>query len=113
MNENAKRALYNDLSPEDAEYWLSRCQPHTLASFAKPVDFVPPDLKIPSTYLICENDGAIRVSLQERLVAATPGMNSVRFHGGHSPFLSHPDFVVDAIVKAAEEAGSRKTRTQV
>lgn len=112
MNENAKRALYNDLSPKQADYWLSRCQPHALASFVKPVEFVPLDLTIPSTYLICEKDGALRLSLQERLVAATPGMKSVRFDGGHSPFLSHPGFVVDAIVKAAE-AGSDKSTFQL
>ncbi|CZR62874.1 uncharacterized protein PAC_12771, partial [Phialocephala subalpina] len=113
VNENAKRALYNDLSPEQADYWLSRCKPHALVSFAKPVDFVPPDLTIPSTYLIYENDGALRLSLQEQLVAATPGMKSVRFHGGHSPFLSHPDFVVDAMVKAAEEISSDKMPSQL
>ncbi|KUJ09260.1 alpha/beta-hydrolase [Mollisia scopiformis] len=101
--------LYNDLSPEQATYWLSKCRPHTLASFGKPVEFVPPDLKIPSMYLICEKDGAMDLDLQESLIAATPGMKTMRFSGGHSPFLSHPDFTVEAIVKAAKELGSDRT----
>lgn len=60
-------------------------------------------------YLVCENDQAMELSLQEGLITATPGMKSMRFSGGHSPFLSHPDFTVDAIVKAAREVGSDRT----
>lgn len=108
LNDNAKAVLYNDLSPEQATYWLSQCQQHTLASFSKPVEFVAPDLKIPSMYLIAENDGAMSLPLQESLIAATPRMEVMRFSGGHSPFLSDPNFMVGAIVRAAKDLGSEK-----
>jgi hypothetical protein len=109
LNDKAKGILYHDLTPDQATYWLSRTRPHTLASHSMAREFVAPDLSIPSTYLVCEKDKAVDVSLQEGFIAASPGMKSMRFSGGHSPFLSHPDFTAEAIVKAARELGSDRT----
>lgn len=46
---------------------------------------------------MCEKDNAVPLSKQEENVASVKGLKSVRFGGGHSPFLSKPDWLVRAI----------------
>jgi hypothetical protein len=57
-NEKAKQVFYNDV----------------------------PDIL--ATYLLCENDNCVPLSVQEGNVAATPGMQTERIGSGHSPMLS-------------------------
>jgi hypothetical protein len=52
-------------------------------------------------YLVTEKDRGIMLEVQEKIIAAVPGMQSIRLPCGHSPFLSHPDETVDVIVKGA------------
>jgi pimeloyl-ACP methyl ester carboxylesterase len=59
-------------------------------------------------YLVAEKDRAVPVKVQERMVAAVPGMQSLRVPCGHSPFLSHPVETVEVIVKGAELQGGLK-----
>ncbi|KAL4924055.1 alpha/beta fold hydrolase [Aspergillus undulatus] len=61
-------------------------------------------LEIPSTYIICENDRALPVQVQERMVAQGKGAFTVercRCQEGHSPFLNKPAFVVECIKQQA------------
>jgi pimeloyl-ACP methyl ester carboxylesterase len=66
------------------------------------------EMKVPSMYLVAEKDRAVPVKVQERMVAAVPGMQSLRVPCGHSPFLSHPVETVEVIVKGAELQGGLK-----
>lgn len=60
--------------------------------------------EIPSTYIVCENDNALPLSMQERMIAQGEGVFHVeRCQEGHSPFLSNPEFVVECLRKAAGE----------
>ena len=51
--------------------------------------------RIPSTYLICEDDNAIPVSVQDGMVKACQDagapMQTQRLFAGHDPFVSRPD----------------------
>jgi hypothetical protein len=85
-----------------AEALLPKGRPHALTAFIIPVDFVPSDLKVPSTYLICENDKIMKTSYQEMLAGATEGMKIERCFAGHFPFLSQVDRTVEVIVKVSE-----------
>jgi hypothetical protein len=60
---------------------------------------------IPSSYLICEDDRAILVFVQEAMVKACQDggaqMQVERIFCSHSPFLSQPDTTVEVLGRAA------------
>jgi hypothetical protein len=62
---------------------------------------------IPSSYLICEDDRAIPVFIQEAMVKACQdagaSMETERVFSSHSPFLSKPDETVGFLRRAAGE----------
>ncbi|KAI9743528.1 MAG: hypothetical protein M1818_002842 [Claussenomyces sp. TS43310] len=98
--------FYHDLGPEQQAYWTSRLQPHSYAT-----KFVGATMAawrtIPSAYLICEDDRAIPVAVQEAMVkncqdAGAP-METERIFTSHSPFLSKPDDVVGFLRRAVGE----------
>lgn len=59
---------------------------------------------VPVTYLICENDQAVPVQLQEGF-AQRANAKVERCSAGHSPMLSQTEMLAGNIVNAAEEAG--------
>lgn len=51
---------------------------------------------------MCEKDNALPLAAQEGLLASTDvEFDVVRCNAGHSPFVSQPQFVADAIRRAA------------
>ena len=84
------------------EFWFQKLGYQSPAAFLTPVHFSAPELKVPSLYLIAEKDRAVLLEVQEKMIAAVPGMKTIRVPCGHSPFLSHPDETVDSIIKGAE-----------
>jgi hypothetical protein len=59
------RTMYHDCDPKEAEEAISKLKVHSLATFETKTTYAP-FKKIPSAYLICENDGAIPVQGQGR-----------------------------------------------
>jgi hypothetical protein len=59
---------------------------------------------IPSTYLQCENDQAIVIGMQERMVSAAGGaFKTFKCGADHSPFQSEPELTARVIRRAAGE----------
>lgn len=59
------------------------------------------DISVPQTYVICEKDQMVPLAHQEEIVASN-GIASERLvDSSHSCHLSHPQQVVEIIVKAA------------
>lgn len=56
-------------------------------------------LYIPSTYLICENDAPLQY---QKMFAASIKAQVERCDSGHSPMLSQPVQLVEAILKDIE-----------
>jgi pimeloyl-ACP methyl ester carboxylesterase len=100
-NDWAKTVLYEDLPEAERELWFKKLGTMPAAPFLTPVDFPATEIRVPSLYLVTEKDRAISLEVQEKIVAGVPGMKSIRLACGHSPFLSHPDETVDAIVQGA------------
>ncbi|KAI0454902.1 Alpha/beta hydrolase fold-1 [Xylaria acuta] len=96
--------FYNDLPLDEANEWCGKLLNQSQRSFEEPVDFCANDIGIPMTYLLCENDKAIPLQLQEYMAAAIPAMKMRRCAAGHSPFLSRPDFTGEVIIEAAQDA---------
>lgn len=102
--------FYNDLSPEDADYWAKQIVIHP-----KPAQFTPvkreayrgKDNKnaIPVTYIRCENDTALIPDVQQMMIDAITKsgieVSVERCRGSHSPFLSIPDVTAGIVGKVA------------
>ena len=68
--------------------------------------------EVPVTYLLCEQDQALPVEIQQMMVgrleeAGAKVATVETCAGSHSPFLSIPETVVEVVVRAAE-AGQNK-----
>jgi pimeloyl-ACP methyl ester carboxylesterase len=106
LNEKALNTLYNDLPDSEARSTLATCKSHAWASMATKT--TGDALKnIPASYLICEDDLAVPLVMQDMMVKGAKDrgvdMTETRIKAGHSPFLSQPDVVVRWIRKAAGE----------
>lgn len=89
--------FYNDLSPSEQEHWTSLLKPHpavaqTTALTNEAYQYVP------TSYLLCENDQGLPISVQEGFVKnAGVEIQTERCTSGHSPFLSMPEKVVEVV----------------
>lgn len=90
VNEKTKSVLYNDLSTDMAETYYSCLVPQSHAALEKPVDFAVPDITIPKTYIICEDDKAFPTAAQHHW-ANSLGIKAASVSGGHTAFASVPD----------------------
>lgn len=97
--EEARGLFFSDLSDEEAEKYVKALSPQAQDAFETPVDFVPSQLKIPATYLVCELDCATPLPMQEQWLAEFPWMKIERCSSGHSPFINKPDRVIEILEK--------------
>lgn len=97
-----RELLFNDLSPTEAEKWLSVLQPQPASGWGGITDYTA-WTDIPSVYLICENDQILPDEYQVQAATLT-GSKVERCKGGHMVMLSMPERVVEVIVNAVEEA---------
>ncbi|KAK0105332.1 hypothetical protein ONS95_004288 [Cadophora gregata] len=103
-NSLAKNIFYHELPPAQADHYYSLLKPSAITTFFSPVHYVASDLKIPKAYIICVKDLAVPVAHQEATVDKVGGFKKIRFDGGHSPFLSQPEWTVRAIDEFASES---------
>ncbi|KAE8449320.1 hypothetical protein EG329_008221 [Mollisiaceae sp. DMI_Dod_QoI] len=102
----AENLFYNDLAPDQPSYWASQLLPHSYATKFQGTKSVAWK-KIPSSYLICEDDNAISPFVQEAMVKQCQDegaeMDVERIKSGHSPFLSKVNETADFLRRAAGE----------
>ncbi|WP_328653705.1 alpha/beta hydrolase [Micromonospora sp. NBC_00330] len=82
-----RTAFYGDLSDADAEAAIGQLVDQRLRACVDRVN-EPAWRSIPSTYIVCTNDQAIPVPLQEKMAARASSAR--RIESSHSPFLSRP-----------------------
>lgn len=90
----ATQALYNDCPAEIASLATSQLSTQTLASFRS--ERTASDVTAPSLYIRCSNDQAIDPALQEVMAARCDQV--ITLPSGHSPFLSQPSILCDALI---------------
>jgi hypothetical protein len=101
--------LYNRCDPKDTAEAIELLGTHPSGPLTVPVTYTA-YREIPSTYIVCENDQALTVNFQERMIAQGEGAFTVeRCEEGHSPFMSNPGFIVDCIRRAAGEKDFEKS----
>jgi pimeloyl-ACP methyl ester carboxylesterase len=96
----AREAFYGLCPPEQAVWATERLRPQPLAPFVTPAQIggaAPP----PRAYVIAARDRAIPTALQRRLVADNPDVDAVELDADHSPFLSRPAELADALERFA------------
>lgn len=78
-------------------YWASTLRPHAWATKVSPATDAA-YLTIPSTYLLCEEDRAIPIAVQEAMVEKARGsgapMKTERIKAAHTPWLARPEEVL-------------------
>jgi pimeloyl-ACP methyl ester carboxylesterase len=99
--DNPIAMFYADVDPATASAAAARLKPQSLRSWTERVEHV--DVRVPTTYLLCENDQALPTAMQESFAAQTDRIQ--RLDSGHSPFLSQPKQLAARLEQARLDAG--------
>lgn len=98
--------FYNDLPAEKAKHWQSRLVNHSPATFADGNSSYAGWADVPVWYLHCTKDNAMKIEVQEAMVAgakqAGASVTTKTLQAGHSPFLSKVDETVAFIREACD-----------
>ncbi|KAJ5935040.1 hypothetical protein N7466_004587 [Penicillium verhagenii] len=90
--------LLGDLPEEEKAGWLDAIKPQPAQGWDDTVSYAGWK-DVPSVYLICDEDNALPVPLQEQL-AALAGSKIERCSAGHLPMLSQPEAVAGVVQSA-------------
>jgi pimeloyl-ACP methyl ester carboxylesterase len=90
--------FYADCDPETQRWASTRLGPQLKASLSQSPRLVAWRDR-PSTYAVCTQDNAVHPDLQR--ILARRCTRTVEWASGHSPFLSHPDWVADLLAERA------------
>jgi pimeloyl-ACP methyl ester carboxylesterase len=104
IDQDPEALFYNDLPPEDVQFWKSRLLKHSSATFKDAVNVYPGWADVPVSYIFCKKDGAIPLQIQEAMVEgakeAGASITTKSLDTGHSPFLSKTEETIGAIVES-------------
>ncbi|HTT02027.1 MAG TPA: alpha/beta hydrolase [Steroidobacteraceae bacterium] len=95
------QVFYADCDAETQRWALARLKPQRAAAFAEPVPH-PAWQTVPSTYIVCAQDMAIPPELQ-RLTFAPRARRILELDTSHSPFLSNPAALADALAQVVRD----------
>jgi hypothetical protein len=93
-----KEALYGDCSDADVRAALARLVPEPVAPGGQPVRLTQARFgKVDKVYVFCSRDNAISPVKQREFAAKWPMRNTVTLEASHSPFLSMPAQLAQAL----------------
>jgi len=94
----ARATFFSDLSEDDAAAAYRRLTPQPNMPLGEKARLTSGGLeRVPRTYIFCENDQALLPAQQQRAIDRSPGIRVLRLAGGHSPFLSQPQRLVELL----------------
>ena len=85
--------FYGDSDERTAAALTARLRPMPVELAVQQVE--PGWRSIPSTYVVCTNDGAVPVGAQRRMASRADEV--VEIASDHSPFIGHPNELVDVL----------------
>lgn len=104
VNDKAKHLLYNDFPADKAQTMFDSLIPCSYEAFTTGVDFAVPDVTIPKTFIVCENDALFPPEHQKGLATACgQDLRQIKVSGGHSAFASVPEELAEALVQLIEK----------
>jgi pimeloyl-ACP methyl ester carboxylesterase len=98
--ENAIMAFYPDVDPEIADWAVSQLRPQWAEAFSKVGPVAPYADKV-AQVIYTTNDRIIDAELHRKMAEKRFGITPVALPGGHSPFLSYPAELAEALHWAA------------
>ncbi|KAL5355627.1 Alpha/beta hydrolase fold-1 [Aspergillus floccosus] len=106
-----RRVFYHDVAPDLQETALAQLRHSCRAPFYGAVAHEP-WRAMPCAYIFCDEDQAIPLFVQEKLVelmtqAAPENVLTAHLPASHSPFLSMPERTAEAIVRVVKEVQGR------
>src|SRR6478609_4676000 len=104
----SRSALYGSCSETDAAWAISRQRPQPLGPFGAPVSIPEGTLDgINRYFVLCTKDQAIPAALQRRMIADNSITNVIELDTDHTPHLSMPGALADALQAFAGHAARR------
>ena len=93
-----KLAFYNDCSDADARAAIARLVPEPAGPSGQPLRLSPERFgRLDKVYIHCAKDNAISLARQREFAAKWPMRRTVMLDSGHSPFLSIPGRLAQAL----------------
>jgi len=97
--EAAVEGFFADCSAEDLAYTFPRLRPEPLFSLSTPIRVSAERFgRVPRTYVECLQDRAITIECQRRMQAVWPCRRILTLDTAHSPFMSAPRALTDALL---------------
>jgi pimeloyl-ACP methyl ester carboxylesterase len=107
-------ALYGDCSADEIAWAKSRLVPEATAVWRTPVRLTAARFGgVPRAYIQCLRDQAIPISAQQQMCAEASDIEVLSIDTDHSPFLSAPERLVQALLQVGERPcldGSTESR---
>ena len=104
-NATAARVFYHDCTPELTAWAVSRLRPQGPRPFAEPSPLTAwPE--VPSEIMLTDDDHVLNAAWSIDAARRWLGRDPVVLSGSHSPFLSRPAALADALVEASAAFGS-------
>jgi pimeloyl-ACP methyl ester carboxylesterase len=98
MADKVGEIFYHDCSDADVAFAKARLRPQALAPLMTPVRLTPGRFgRIPRVYIECTDDRALSLEIQRDMIAKSPPVDVRSLHASHSPFLSMPDKLAEAM----------------
>jgi pimeloyl-ACP methyl ester carboxylesterase len=96
----ATRCLYHDCTPEDAAWAVTRMRAQSAAPRTDrwPAGALP---DVERTSILCRDERSVRPQWSRRVAREQLGVEPVELDGGHSPFLSRPAELAEALCRVA------------
>jgi pimeloyl-ACP methyl ester carboxylesterase len=109
--EASRQALYGSCTEEVARWAIARQRPQPVAVFVTPVSIPPGALDgINKYYVLCRRDRAIPPPLQRRMIAENACAEVIELDTDHTPHLSMPDELADALQRVAAHTSTAAGR---
>lgn len=105
---DAISVFYNDIPTPAAEKLAAEIQPQSVGVFWSTVTYAP-WRRIPTTYVLCENDVAFTMGYAEYLLGEARKTDDhmidtlERCDSGHFPMISRPEWLGEVLRRAAGE----------
>ncbi len=98
----ARATFYGDCSDDDVRIATQLLSPESMAMATLPMKVTPAAFgSVDRVYIECLQDRAISIDTQRSMQAQTPCRRVITLNASHSPFLSQPDAVVQALLSEA------------
>lgn len=94
----ASSLFYGDVEANTAAHAVTALRPQSTLPLAGKVKLNEENFaQVPRTYICCTRDQVIPLEQQHRMVQRQPCQELLQVDSDHSPFLSHPDLLVEIL----------------